>query len=311
MNQNSAGSRIEEVSRTGKLSNQDFVYLFSRLMKDELYFRIANNMDVSSLKKYYGHLLTYDNEVIPLGALGYAERMFPVIECLKEMPDTAKVLDTGSGYGSESFMFALLGKDVIGAELVPERSELARSRIPFFQSVCDFPLRVQFVNANVFRYLQNSEPFDLIWTMEAISHIYPPESFLKLTFEKLNPGGRLVISDPNSLNPVAWARSIKIRGSIKHVPHRRFKDPETEIPVDYGQEQIFSPFRLKKLLSESGFRIVETHVSGFLCTSLLPQSIILSSNAFRILSKLQSIAKRIPAIRSLGSIYAIVAMKEH
>jgi SAM-dependent methyltransferase len=291
------------------LSNTEIVLRFTSLLREELAFRSANGMDAESLREYYPNLFTTDDQLIPLGALGYAQRLEPALEYLRALPNSARVLDTGCGYGTESLLFALLGKQVVGVELVPERAALAKTRIPFFASVSGDSFTIRFENANAFRFLKGTEPADMIWAMEAISHIYPPEDFFRSAFDTLKPGGRLIISDPNSLNPLAWLRSVKIRGSIRHAPHRRFRDPETDLPVDYGQERIFSLFTLKLLLASVGFTISRTHVSGFLCTSLLPRAVVTKRIAYTIFSRLQRVAMSMPVIRGLGSIYTLVAIK--
>ena len=244
-----------------------------------------------------------------MGAHGYGQRIAPALERLRSTAEESSILDAGSGYGTESLLFSLLGRRVVGVELVPVRVELARSRVPFFRSVCDFPLNIEFVNANILRFLRTSEPFDVIWAMEAISHIYPPEDFFRMARESLKPGGRLIVSDPNRLNPLAWARSVRIRGSLTHVPHRRFDDPETGRPVDYGQEQVFSVFELKRHLTRIGFVVEASHVSGFLGTSLLPTSLIATQGAFRLLLRMQAAAKRVPVVKHLGTNYVVVARK--
>jgi 2-polyprenyl-3-methyl-5-hydroxy-6-metoxy-1,4-benzoquinol methylase len=292
------------------LSNTEIVFRFANTLRDELAFRSANGLDPGPLRSYYPNLFTGNDRLKGLGVLGYAQRLEPAIDYLKTLPDSASILDTGAGYGTESLLFALLGKQVVGVELVPERVALAKSRVPFYRSVSDDPISIRFENANIFRFLEQAGQFDMIWAMEAISHIFPPESFLKIVFDKLKPGGRLIVSDPNSLNPLAWLRSVRIRGSVRHTPHQKFRDPETDMPVDYGQEQVFNVFRLKMLLVRSGFVVSQTHISGFLCTSILPHFVVNSKSGYRFLSRFQRIARAVPVIRELGSIYTVVAEKK-
>jgi SAM-dependent methyltransferase len=203
----------------------------------------------------------------------------------------------------------MMGRKVTGVDLVTERVELARSRFDYFQSQCDFPLEVDFRSVNIFGLLQKGDMFDAIWVMEAISHIHPAEEFLSLARQRLTEGGRLIISDPNRISPLAWLRSVKIRGSLRHKPHQRFKDPETGQPVDYGQERIFSVIAARMLLRRFGFRVQEVHVTGFMGTSLLPRRALEKRNSLRLLSSLDKAAKHIPVLKSLGSIYTIVAVK--
>ncbi|MCU0611808.1 MAG: methyltransferase domain-containing protein [Candidatus Eisenbacteria bacterium] len=294
--------------RVAGLSNEELVWLFARLFVEELSLRETAGAGTEALRSYYGHLLT-DGGLFPLGVLGQSLRLAPALARARALQKGARVLDTGCGYGSESLLFALTGTATVGVELVEERVAIARSRIGFYQSRCGFPLAVDFLNANIFRYLERAAPFDLIFTMEAISHIYPADRFLRLARERLTPGGCIVITDPNSVNPLAWARSVRIRGSLRHRPHQRFADPETGRPVDYGQEQVLSVNRLCRLLDECGFSVEEAVVSGFLCTSLLPRTIAHDPITYRLLRRMHGVISRIPALRSLGSIYTVVGRK--
>ena len=261
------------------------------------------------MKTYYKNFLSDNGSIIPLGALGYAQRLTPILDKIKESPGVSRILDAGSGYGTESMLFGFLANKVIGVELVSERAEIARSRLPFFRAINRLPLNVEFVNANIFKYLKIPESFGIIWAMEAISHIYPLETFLDLAFERLTRGGKLIISDPNSINPLAWLRSVKIRGSLTHTTHKRFRDPETHAFVDYGQEKILPYTSLRQLLIDKGFEIETTQVSGFLCSSFLPESFRTNVEICRILTRFQRMLMKTPIIRSLGSIYTIVASK--
>jgi SAM-dependent methyltransferase len=303
------GTRCLRRADIQRLSSEGLVRLFWELVRDELTHRRAKGLDADSLRSYYRNLFGEDGRVIPLGAHGYAGRVVSALECLRATAEESLVLDAGSGYGTESLLFSTLGKRVVGVELVSARVELARSRVAFFRSVCDFPLDVEFVNANVLRFLGTSQAFDVIWAMEAVSHIYPAEDFFRMARDALKPGGRLIVSDPNRINPLAWARSVRIRGSLRHVPHRRFDDPETGRPVDYGQERVFSVFQLKRHLARVGFIIEASHVSGFLGTSLLPPSFVSTHRAFRLLSRVQAVAKRSPVVKHLGTNYVVVARR--
>lgn len=279
------------------------------LFEREIAWRNERLLDTAAMQTYYRALFSDRGRSIPVSVFGYLQRLLPALRACSSLPDGARILDAGCGYGTESLIFSLMGKNVTGIDLVSERVELARSRRDFYQSLCAFPLEVDFRSANIFGLLRRCDMFDAIWVMEAISHIHPAEEFLSLARRRLTTGGRLIISDPNRISPLAWLRSVKIRGSIRHKPHQRFKDPETGWPVDYGQERIFSVRAARRLLRRFGFRIQEVHVTGFMGTSLLPRKALETRTSLRLLSSLDKAAKRVPVLKSLGSIYTIVAVK--
>jgi len=279
-------------------------------MADELAYRRENGLDVLPLRTYYKNLFMQDHLLIPVGANGYSYRLIPAVEECRKLEGRGRILDAGSGYGTESLLFSLLGSEVTGVELVPERAQVAKSRIEYFASVWNAPLRLQFVNADILRYLEKAEPFDIIWVMEAISHIHPPDVFLDLVGRKLKKGGKIIISDPNGLSPLAWLRSVKIRGSFKHKTHQRFKDPETGSPVDYGQERIFSVFGLKKMLIEKGFKVERANISGFMGTSFIPSVLLLKKPIVRFLGSFERNIRKVSLMSSFGSVFTIVASKD-
>lgn len=297
-------SSVEEVSA------ERLVSFFCELLAGELSYRQEKGLEAQPLRRYYQNMFAGDDRLIPAGARGYAFRLLPAIEACRSLGSQGRILDAGSGYGTESLLFSLLGSEVTGVELVSERAEIARSRIEYFASHWRSPLRLQFVNADIFRFLENAEPFDIIWIMEAISHIHPPEEFLDLARRKLKKGGKIVISDPNSLSPLAWLRSIKIRGSLKHKTHQHFNDPETGSPVDYGEERIFSMPGLKKMLIEKGFRIDRANISGFMGTSIIPSALLLKKPVGRFLDSFERTVRKIPLLNSFGSLYTVIAVKD-
>jgi SAM-dependent methyltransferase len=199
---------------------------------------------------------------------------------------------------------------VWGVELVSERAEFARSRVDYYQKAAGRPLDIRFINAHIFRFLETAPSFDIIWAMEAISHIFPPEKFFRLCHDRLADGGKLIISDPNPLNPVALLRSIRIRGSVRHRPHRKFADPETGEPTDYGQEQIVTLTRLRRALRTAGFETEAADITGFMGSSFLPESIRTSPAASERLVRFQNTMKHVPGLRAFGSVYTIVAVKK-
>lgn len=290
--------------------SERLIFAFGCALQGELEFRKSLGLDDRLLKIYYRNLIFPDGRLSLIGLSGYAARLSPVLAELRRLPPSASLLDAGCGYGSESLIFSLFGQEVTGVELVPERVQLASSRQKYYEGVAGRRLNLHFENAHVLRFLERSASFDLIWAMEAISHIHPPEAFFSLAFRRLKSPGMLIISDPNSLSPLAWLRSLLIRGSVRHRTHSRFVDPESGRPVEYGQEKIFAVFSLKKRLAGVGFRIQKIQMSGFLGSSFLPHFLADKKPVKIFLTALQRQLQRMPGIRDFGSLYTIVATKK-
>lgn len=292
------------------LSSERFISFFARLLQAELEFRRVRGLEVAPLETYYNKTVLRDGRPCPIGLAGYSARLEPVLQEIRNLPSSAHILDAGCGFGTESVLFSFFGPEVTGIELVTERCRLASSRVNFYRDFSSGPLNLRFENAQVMRFLQRSGPFDLIWAMESISHIYPPDEFLSLVYRRLKNRGKLIISDPNRLNPSAWVKSIRIRGSIRERTHKKFADPETGVPVDVGEEIIFSVFLMAKKLAKIGFRIQKIRMSGFMGSSWLPRSLLNHHGAQKLLVAFQKSLQRTPLVRYLGSVYTIVAVKD-
>jgi len=290
---------------------ENIVIDFCNSLRNELIYRKEKGLDYVSIQSYLSNLIDKDLNLIQAGVIGYAQRLAPIIIEIRKSPENIKILDAGCGYGTESILFSLLEKKVTGVELVKGRANLAKSRIDFYNSLSDIGINLNFVNSHIIRFLDQSNKFDIIWAMEAISHIYPLEKFISLAYKKLNNNGKLIVSDPNKINPVALLRSIKIRGSLFHRTHRKFQDPDTHKPVDYSQEKIFSANKFQNILKSYGFTIDNILITGFLGTSLLPKSFVAHNNIYKTMLIMKDIPRKIPFIRNLGSLYTITAVKNH
>lgn len=292
------------------LAAEEIVDLFARCLEEELVCRQQRGLEGLPLKSYLKNLFSADGKIAPTGIFGYSQRLALIIEELRRSPKNIRILDSGCGYGTESLLFSLFPCKVWAVDLVAERVALGRSRIDFFQTRFKSSLDLTFVHANIFRFLKSSPPFDIIWAMEAISHIYPLQKFFDLRLDKMKTDGKLIISDPNGLNPLALIRSFGIRGSLLHKPHRKFLDPETRRPTEVGQEKILNIFRIRRLLDASGFKIKMVDFSGFMGSSIFPRRFLDSEESAKRLSGYQRAIKRIPFIRSFGSIDTLLATKK-
>lgn len=304
--QDNPKSSMEEFPLLGQ-SPYEAVQAFWKLLKEELDY--SHGLDAQALRHYYRNLFLADGTLSPLGVYGYASRLAPVMLSLRGAESPVRLLDAGCGYGTESLLFALSGADVTGVDLVPERVELARSRLGFYQNHSSYPLSIRFINADIMRYLKRAGAVDIIWTLEAISHIHPLETFLSLAHQSLSPGGLLITSDPNALNPIVLYRAYRIRSALRYTLRMKAKDPDSGAPVYEAVERILSVLDYARRLKNAGFEIRQVTVSGFLASSLVPLSLHTSKLLFTLLTSLQSMFQALPLLRLMGANYTIVAQK--
>jgi len=233
-------------------------------------------------------------------------RVQPMLSVLASLPQCDKlwkVLDAGCGVGTESIFWATLRDDleVVGVDANAPRLQTAKARLPNYERHLGRALKVRFVNDDVFNTLR-TDRFDLVWVMEAISHIEPAEDFLSATADALSPGGYVVISDSNALNPVMAWKILNLRR--RGITHWQEMSTETGAIVQPAAERLFSPWQLQKLLRQCGFDVLSVQLTVF-----FPPAFARRKNLFAWGRWLDRVCSRIPGLRNIGGIYTIVACK--
>ena len=93
----------------------------------------------------------------------------------------------------------------------------------------------------------------MIWMEQAFHHLEPRAKVLKQIAKLLRPGGRVVFSEANALNPLLQLQLLRARG------FKMFYTVETgRGKVIYGNERVLSRGSLKRLLRGVGIE----HVSS-------------------------------------------------
>jgi 2-polyprenyl-3-methyl-5-hydroxy-6-metoxy-1,4-benzoquinol methylase len=118
------------------------------------------------------------------------EAKFRLIERVAIPSKHERVLDAGCGSGTISQFLALHAGEVIGIDSNP-------SAISFASSTCNAP-NLQF-RLGQFQDLITDKPFDRIYCIEVIEHLYESQAAEVLSlFQKMTtPGGRLFLTTPN------------------------------------------------------------------------------------------------------------------
>lgn len=258
-----------------------------------------------ALRQYYGRMLTAPWRIAALRR-HWLERTAPMRKILMALPIRShpyRILDAGCGLGTEALYWAMqrLDVEVLALDISEERLEVARTRKTVYEQQLGHPLAVHFVSQNVFAALQETS-FDLIWTMEALSHIEPAEKFLQQAATSLQPGGRLIISDSHLLNPLMMMRllQLRLRGVAAH-SHRITVNGQT---IAYAQERLFTPGTLVRDLRRAGFIKIRTYYYGY-----MPPQLAHFPTLYAATTPFETLFRRLPLVRTLGALYTLEASK--
>ena len=215
---------------------------FYNLIRDEIKNStpLYGKEDAETLRNYYPNILTneiYYNYI----RQHYASRIIPLIENIRS---NSEILDVGCGTGSESILCGFLGRKVLGIDISKERIKLAKKRIKYFENKLNTKIDAKFSLKNIFKHIGK---YDIIWANEAIQHIAPLNEFLKISYENLKVGGRLIIADQNRLNPYAYLLSKKAQKKNCGLYITK-KQPNTGEIIHYAIERIFTILEIKNIL---------------------------------------------------------------
>lgn len=103
----------------------------------------------------------------------------------------ARVLDVGSGIGGAAFHLAkTFGARVTGIDLAPMMIEIGLERA----REANAPDTVRFLIGDILT-ADFPEPFDVVWSRDALMHLHDKPTLFHRLFDLLAPGGRLVVTD--------------------------------------------------------------------------------------------------------------------
>ncbi|MGT2525795.1 bifunctional class I SAM-dependent methyltransferase/NUDIX hydrolase [Streptomyces nojiriensis] len=109
----------------------------------------------------------------------------PGIEALGDVTGL-RVLDLGSGLGRHAARLAALGAEVTAVDASPTQHERALTRYPHTRGL-------QFICADAVAHLQDSAPYDLIYSINGLPYM-DPNRLLPALANAIKPGGRLLFS---------------------------------------------------------------------------------------------------------------------
>jgi len=261
--------------------------------------------ECEAFRRYYGTIRAFKGRRHRrLGAVtAWSSRLLPLMAGVASAATGRgrAVLDAGCGYGSEAILLGHLGVCVMGVDLRPDRTCVARKRATYYQSIgyCHTP--PEFVSRNILTHLaERPRAFDAIWSQASIEHIEPTRAFLELSHEALKAGGRIVISNVNKLNPIVGVRLMMERGRSMYSERT---DPETGQQVPYAVERVYSTFELRRMLESAGFSHIDVQYHSF--TPATAREWIGHDNQLRV----DRTGRHTPGLRHLAGSYTMVAYR--
>jgi tocopherol O-methyltransferase len=101
----------------------------------------------------------------------------------------SRVLDIGCGYGGSSLYLAKkYGASATGITISPVQVEMAK------EAAAKASLDATFLLMDA-ENMQFAQPFDLLWSVESISHYHDPRGFFASAVKLLKPGGCFALTD--------------------------------------------------------------------------------------------------------------------
>ena len=157
-----------------------------------------------------------------------------------------RVLEVGVGTGTEFLWWGMLGANATGIDVFQHCVDATAERLEVLQQAIGRELKCSLQTVQITDF-EDGAGFDLIWMEQAFHHLEPREEVLKQIAKLLRPGGRVVFSEANALNPLLQLQLLRARGL------RMFLTVETDRgKIIYGNERVLSRGSLKRLLRTVG-----------------------------------------------------------
>jgi len=236
---------------------------------DEFLVFWLNNKDVlekSEREVFCAYYVNYLKSFSAYNRHHFAEQTRQISDQIRAA-GSPRLLEVGTGCGTEALWFAYLGARVVTVDLNKERVRVARARKQWLEENLGLKLDIEFVEMSIFDY-DPAEQFDLLWMEQTYHHVEPRARFAPKLLSLLRSGGRCHISEVNAWNPLLQLQLIRRRG-FKTLTH--YID-ENGNKVLYGNERITTPVALRRTLRNAGFQSASSHNFRMLPNSNPPRA---------------------------------------
>lgn len=122
-----------------------------------------------------------------------------------------RVLEVGSGFGHDLLWTAVHGASAVGIDVNSDFVDISRRTKARVEAHVGRTLDADIRRTNLLA-MDESEKFDLIYMKDVFHHLEPRENVVEKLIALLAPGGRVIVVEPNALNPLIQWQMYRIRG---------------------------------------------------------------------------------------------------
>jgi 2-polyprenyl-3-methyl-5-hydroxy-6-metoxy-1,4-benzoquinol methylase len=233
---------VDSLTLHSRLARVEDISDFLSLWLEE---KLLESSDQEIFDEYYKSYRRFFGERM---RAAYSEQIKEALEIVEGQPGI-RVLEVGFGLGTESLWLAMQGAKVVAIDILAHFKEAATRRKTILEQEIGRPLECEFRRVSVLD-LEEEESFDLIWAEQAFHHLEPREAVVDKIASLIKPGGHIVISEVNALNPFLQFQLFLARGLNMYVTH--VDEDGKEILI--GRERIITAYRLKQIFARRRVR---------------------------------------------------------
>lgn len=161
----------------------------------------------------------------------YNSQTQEAVSIIRQRPGL-RVLEIGVGTGTELLWLAMCGAKMTGIDVFPHCVASATERLQVFQRLTGRQLDCSIKLASITEF-HDDEGFDLIWMEQAFHHLEPRALVVERIASLLKPGGLVILSEANALNPLLQLQLFLARGFKTTIEVTTEQEP-----FIYGNERI-------------------------------------------------------------------------
>jgi SAM-dependent methyltransferase len=271
--------------------------------------------ELELLRGHYPIMMRPDRYPPRLVATIYAERRAPAVAAILNR-HRPRVLDAGCAFGSECFLFAAAGAEVSAVDRDPRKIDVARRRQGTYEKLFGKRLTIRYAAEDLDAYDPPERELSLTWMASVLAAVTDQEALLARLHAATRPGGQVMLTDMNLLNPLfafqEWRRRRRgarsgarfaRQASFRAMFQRRDRRGGRCFPAGadglLDDPQFFWWRTLEQLLRRTGFEPRRARYSGFVPP--LPRG--------PDLSNLERLLARVPLLRCGGYFYLMSGVR--